>query len=53
MRDFIHIKFSFSGRIQQGYIDFLDSRLTSDQYEGAKFPHTIFMSGEGSYYNPY
>ena len=34
MRSRINLKFSFSRKIQAGYIDFLDTRLTSDSYEG-------------------
>jgi len=38
MRDFIQVKFSFSSKVNTGYIDFLDSRMTSDAFEGPQFP---------------
>ena len=53
MRNYIQMKFSFSSQIQLGYIDFLDSRLTYESFEGPKLPQTIFLVGEGSYHNPY
>ena len=53
MRSRINLKFSFSRRIQAGCIDFLDSRLTSDSYEGPILPLTIFLSGSGHYSDPY
>ena len=31
----------------------MDTRLTSDSFEGPKFPLTLFLSGAGKYNNPY
>ena len=53
MRSFINFKFSFSSKMQIGYIDLLDTRLTSDSFEGPKFPLTLVLSGAGKYNNPY
>ena len=53
MRNNFITKCSFSKFFSLGYIDFLDTRLTPDAFEGPKFPQTIFMSGEGVYYDPF
>ena len=34
MRNYMLTKFSFSHNLSLGYIDFLDTRLTTDSYEG-------------------
>ena len=53
MRDHIVAKLTFSRDNSLSYIDFLDTQLTQDAFEGPKFPQTFILGGEGKFHNPY
>ena len=53
MRGHIQTKLSFSSNMSLCYLDFLDTRLTPDTFEGPQFPQTFVLGGEGVFHNPY
>lgn len=52
-REHIKIKIGVSKHLELCYIDFLDTRIHSDEYEGIKFPLTVLCCGTGTYQDPF
>lgn len=49
----IELRFTSSEDYTLGYMDFLDTRITKDAYEGPNIPMTLLVSGNGSFNTPF
>lgn len=49
----IEIRFTSCDDYSLGYVDFLDTRLSKDSFDRTPLPTTIFLSGNGSFSQPF